>query len=142
MVSAYYKRLTSTDSDARAEAAKRWALWEHSLIGLLPHPDYIRDANNTDHAQKVARIECHCFQNNGFFKTPNWLIENMNRIRHIPGVIIHGRYDLICPPVFAWKVHQAWPEADFHMIADAGHASTEPGIAKTLVEYTNRYANK
>ena len=140
MISAYYKRLTSPDSKVRSEAARLWSLWEYSLVSLLPKEDYTKLAEDSEHAEKIARIECHYFLNNGFFKTPNWLIDHVSNIRKIPAVIVHGRYDVICPPSFAWELHKAWPEADFYMIPDAGHAATEIGIAKTLVEYTNRYA--
>jgi proline iminopeptidase len=140
MIAAYYRRLTSSDLKIRARAAYLWSLWEYSLVTLLPDPSYIEQAHDTAQAEKIARIECHYFVNGSFFKTPNWLIENASRIKDIPGLIVHGRYDLVCPPAFAWQLHQAWPKADFHMIPDAGHAATEPGIARTLVDATHRFA--
>jgi proline iminopeptidase len=140
MIAAYYKRLTSTDTKIRQEAARRWAVWEYSLVSLLPSPDMVKEAGETEQAEKVARIECHYFMNNCFFKTDNYLIENVSKIRNIPAVIVHGRYDLICPSRFAWNLHKAWPEADCYFIPDAGHAVIEPGISKTLINATDRFA--
>ncbi len=77
---------------------------------------------------------------NQLFLEPNQLLHNMNKIRHIPGVIIHGRYDMCCPVTNAWDLHQAWPEAQLHIIPDAGHSATEPGIAAQLIKTTDHLA--
>lgn len=141
MISAYYKRLTSTDKSTREEAARRWTVYENSLLALIQDPKVLKEADeNIDQAEKVARIECHYFLNKSFFKTDNYLIENISKIRHIPAVIVQGRYDVICPPRFAWNLHRAWPEADCYFIADAGHSVAEPNIAKTLITATDRFA--
>ena len=87
----------------------------------------------------LARIECHYFVNNCFFDTDNYLIEHVDRIRHIPGVIVHGRYDIVCPVMNAWDLHRAWPEATLKIIPDAGHAATEPGIADALIRATDSF---
>ena len=141
MIKAYYKRLTSEDAKIRSEAARLWSLWEFALLSLVPEEQYVSQADDTSQAEKMARIECHYFVNNSFFKTDNWLLENAKKIKDIPTLIVHGRYDAICPAHYAWQLHKALPNADLHIIPDAGHAATEPGIVDTLVEYTNLYAN-
>jgi len=134
MISAYYDRLTSDDAAVRLQAAQAWSNWEASALKLLPDQKTIDEFTEPEMAIAIARIECHYFVNNCFFETNNYLIENVHRIRHIPGVIVHGRYDVICPVMNAWDLHKAWPEAGLKIIPDAGHAATEPGIAAALVE--------
>ena len=92
-------------------------------------------------AEAFARIECHYFTNNGFFETDNWLIENSYKIKDIPTDIVQGRYDVVCPMISAWELHQKLPDAGFHIIPDSGHSMTEDGIRSKLVELTDRYAN-
>jgi proline iminopeptidase len=139
MIGAYYRRLTSDDASVRQEAARRWSLWEASALKLLPDQHLIDEFTEPDMAIALARIECHYFINNCFFETDNYLIENIDRIRHIPSVIVHGRYDIVCPFMSAWDLHRAWPEASLEIIANAGHAGTEPGIADALVRATDRF---
>jgi proline iminopeptidase len=94
-----------------------------------------------DHfAEAFARIECHYFVNNGFFRSRNQLLEDVHRIRGIPGVIIQGRYDVVCPMKSAWDLHRAWPEAELQTVPDAGHAASESGILSRLVAATDRFA--
>jgi len=99
----------------------------------------IDDFTEPDKAIAVARIECHYFVNNCFFETDNYLLEHLERIRHIPAVIVHGRYDVICPVMNAWDLHRAWPEAELNIIPDAGHAATERGIIDALVRATDGF---
>jgi proline iminopeptidase len=139
MIGAYYRRLTSDDAAVRLEAAKAWSLWEASALKLLPDPKVIEEFTEPEMAIALARIECHYFVNNCFFDTDNYLIENIDRIRHIPAVIVHGRYDIVCPFMNAWDLHRAWPEAALEIIPNAGHAATEPGIADALVRATDRF---
>lgn len=139
IVSAYYRRLTSEDEAVRLEAAKAWAIWEASALKLLPDQKLIDDFTEADKALAVARIECHYFINNCFFDTDNYLLEHIDRIRHIPAVIVHGRYDVVCPVMSAWDLHRAWPEAELKIIPDAGHAATERGIADALVRATDSF---
>jgi proline iminopeptidase len=87
----------------------------------------------------VARIECHYFINNCFFETDNYLIEHVYSIRHIPSVIVQGRYDIVCPVLNAWDLHRAWPEATLEIVPDAGHSVTEPGITDALVRATDSF---
>ncbi|HEX6044277.1 MAG TPA: prolyl aminopeptidase [Pyrinomonadaceae bacterium] len=139
MINAYYRRLTSDDANVRLEAAKAWSLWEASALKLLPDPAVIEEFTEPEMAIALARIECHYFVNNCFFETDNYLIENVDRIRHIPAVIVHGRYDIVCPFMSAWDLHRAWPEASLEIIPNAGHAATEPGIADALVRATDNF---
>jgi proline iminopeptidase len=139
MIRAYYRRLTSDDESVRLEAAKAWAKWEASALKLLPDQSLIDEFTEPDKALAVARIECHYFVNNCFFETDNYLLEQLERIRHIPAVIVHGRYDVICPVMNAWDLHRAWPEAELNIIPDAGHAATERGIIDALVRATDGF---
>jgi len=139
MIGAYYRRLTSDDESVRLEAAQAWSTWEASALKLLPDQKIIDDFGEPEMAIALARIECHYFVNNCFFETDNYLIEHVDRIRQIPGVIVHGRYDIVCPVMSAWDLHRAWPEAKLEIIADAGHAATEPGIADALIRATDSF---
>mgnify|MGYP002777036982 CR=1 FL=1 len=138
-LSAYYRRLTSTDPLIRLEAAKAWSIWEGSTSKLLPSEQSIKRFGESRFAEAFARIECHYFVNKGFLKTDNQLIENIDKIRHLPGVIVQGRYDVVCPMVSAWELHQAWPESQLIIVPDAGHSMTEPGIRSALVEVTDLF---
>ena len=140
LVAAYYKRLTSEDENVRIEAAKAWSIWESNTSKLFQSEDLLHQFEEPKVAEAFARIECHYFINSGFFKNDEWLLENVDKIRHIPAVIVQGRYDVVCPMVSAWELHQAFPEADFEIVQDAGHSMTEEGIAAKLVEYTDKYS--
>ncbi len=140
MVSAYYRRLTSENAATRLEAARAWSIWEGSTSKLFFDPAMIEKFSDPEFALAFARIECHYFMNNAFFKSDNYLIENVDRIRRIPGVIVQGRYDVVCPLTSAWDLHRAWPEADLHIIPDAGHSISESGIINALVEATDNFA--
>lgn len=135
-VKAYYKRLTNPDEKVRLEAAKIWGKWEGATSRLIVDPAAADDFEDPTFALQFARIECHYFINNAFFKTDNWLIENINKIRHIPCVIIQGRYDVVCPTRSAWDLHQSWPESRLEIIPDAGHSAFEKGIKSALIKAT------
>lgn len=137
---AYYKRLTSEDPDVRREAAQAWSLWEGRTSKLQADPRVEQRYGNDQFAAAFARIECHYFINKGFFDNENYILDNVDKIRKIPGVIVQGRYDVVCPAVTAWELHKAWPEASFHMIPDAGHSVSESGIREKLLEATERFA--
>jgi len=139
MVRAYYQRLTSEDPEIRDQAAKTWSIWEGATSFLRLNPDYVAKFQEDEYAAAFARIECHYFINRGFFKTDNQLIENAERIRRIPTVIVQGRYDVICPMKSAWDLHCAWPEADLRIVPDAGHSAFEPGNIHELVSATDRF---
>ena len=141
MLSAYHRRLTSGDEATRIEAARAWSVWEGSTSKLFPDPNLIEHFGDPHFAIAFARIECHYFMNNAFFPTDNHLIENVGRIRHIPAVIVQGRYDVVCPVRSAWELHRAWPEADLRVTPDAGHSALEPGNRAALVEATDKFRN-
>ena len=141
LMQAYYEILTGEDHSKKIEAAKAWSTWEGSTVKLLEDENFISDFSDDKFAEAFARIECHYFMNNCWFNSDNHLIENMHKIKHIPGVIIHGRYDIVCPVIQAWDLHKAWPEADLHIIPDAGHSIFEDGIKNKILEYTDRFSN-
>ena len=142
MMSAYYKRLTSDDAATRVSAARAWSVWEGSTSKLYPDKDLMDHWEGEDEALALARIECHYFMNNSFFPAEDYLIENVGKIRHIPTVIVQGRYDVVCPAVSAWELHRAFPEADLQIIADAGHSISEKGITSALVDATDKIRDK
>ena len=139
-VSAYYKRLTGDDKTAQLAAAKAWSVWEGTTVSLLPSPERVESFGGDAFAIAFARIECHYFINCGFFERDDQLIANVGKIRDIPAVIVQGRYDVCTPMKTAWELHKAWPEAEFVVVQDAGHAASEPGIIHHLVEATNKFA--
>ncbi len=139
MLEAYYRRLTSDDESVRLEAARAWSIWEGSTSKLIPDQKLIDDFSEPHKALSLARIEAHYFINNTFFETDNYLLENVGKIRHIPAVIVQGRYDVVCPMMSAWALHRAWPEAEFIVVGDAGHSVSEPGITSALVDATDRF---
>jgi len=139
LLHAYHRRLTGSDAVARDAAAKAWSTWEAATIYLLPRPQTIATMAAPDAALNLARIECHYFVNGGFFRHPDQLLDGVDAIRHIPAVIVHGRYDVCCPVTNAWDLHRRWPEATLQIVADAGHAAFEPGIVDRLVEATDRF---
>lgn len=138
MVSAYYKRLTGSDEIARMAAAKAWSAWEGHCLSLLPAPAAVAQLSDPHRALSLARIESHYFINDGFLE-PDQIFKGMSAVRHVPGVIVQGRYDVICPMESAWRLQQAWPAASLQIISDAGHAATEPGIVDALVRATDGF---
>lgn len=141
MIVAYYRRLTSDDRDIRREAARAWSMWEGATISLLPDDARVARFGADHFADAFARIECHYFINGGFLEKDGWILDNVDRIRRIPAVIVHGRYDMATPVANAWDLHRAWPEASLHIVPDAGHAFSEPGILHHLVEATDGFRN-
>ena len=140
LVSAYYRRLTSLNPTTRQIAARAWSTWEASTSKLVPDETLVQRFGNDSFADAFARIECHYFINGGFFERENQLLEDIERIRHIPAVIVQGRYDVVCPMISAWDLHRAWPEAELKVVSEAGHSASEPGIVSALVEATDRFA--
>ncbi|MSP18557.1 MAG: prolyl aminopeptidase [Bdellovibrionales bacterium] len=140
MVSAYYKRLTSPDKNIQLQAAKAWSVWEGSTSQLFPEADFISHYGDSEFAIAFARVECHYFINKGFMKTDGQLLKDVGKIRHIPGVIVQGRYDVVCPLDSAWALHRAWPEAELIIVPDAGHSAFESGISKALIAATDKFA--
>ncbi len=140
LLGAYHARLNDPDPTVRLAAAKAWSRWEASTVKLYTDPAHIEQATADEAALAIARIETHYFVNRGFFADEDQLLREVGRIRHIPAVIVHGRYDVVCPLTSAWELHRAWPEADFVLVPDAGHSASEPGISRALVAATDRFA--
>lgn len=139
IVESYYQILTGKNDIARMSAAKAWALWEGRTATLAARKEVIKHFSKTRTATSVALIECHYFVNHSFL-SPNQILNNIDQIRHIPTYIVQGRYDMICPMESAWELHQAWPEAHFNVVGDAGHAASEPGIVSSLVGIMDQLA--
>jgi proline iminopeptidase len=140
LVAAYYKRLTSHDRRIQIEAARAWSVWEGSTLSLIQDPERLKLFSTDSYAIAFARIECHYFVNRGFLDHDNQLLANIGRLREIPAVIVHGRYDMVTPFKNAYDLCQAWPEASLHVVANAGHAMTEPGTVAALIAATQRFA--
>jgi proline iminopeptidase len=115
-------------------------VWEGSTSKLIPDLEVARRFSNPRFAEAFARIECHYFVNGAFLDPPDQILRNVDVIRDIPGFIVHGRYDVVCPVTSAYELHQAWPESELHIVSDAGHSMTEPGIRVKLLEATERFA--
>lgn len=141
MMGAYYKRLTSEDEAVRFAAARAWSIFEGSTSKLFPDQELIDDFGSPEKAVALARIECHYFLNNCFFDSEDYLIENVGKIRHIPTVIVQGRYDMVCPMMSAWDLHKAFPEAELVVVPDAGHSAFEKGNTSALIEATDKFRN-
>ncbi|EKF20364.1 prolyl aminopeptidase [Nitratireductor pacificus] len=141
LMAAYRKRLTSDDRAVRLEAARAWSLWEGETITLLPEPENSDRFGEEDFAIAFARIENHYFVHGGWLEEGQ-LLRDAGKLAGIPGVIIHGRYDMPCPLHFAWQLHKAWPEAEFHIVEGSGHAYSEPGIMDRLIRATDQFAGR
>ncbi|MGH6720074.1 MAG: prolyl aminopeptidase [Alphaproteobacteria bacterium] len=139
MVAAYHRRLTGGDEAIKLACARAWSTWEGATISLLPDVERVKRFAGDAFAIAFARIENHYFHNRGFLATDGWLLDNAHRLRGVPGVIVQGRYDMATPARSAWDLHGAWPEADFHIVPDAGHAYSEPGILHHLIAATDRF---
>lgn len=139
LVQAYHRRLTGSDEAIKLAAAKAWSKWEGATSKLHFSQEMVDGFDDPKHALEFARIENHYFVNNAFFESDNFLLENVEKLRQIPGVIVHGRYDVVCPVKNAWDLHRAWPESQIHIVPDAGHSAFEPGIQDKLVEATEAF---
>ncbi|MFL5821362.1 MAG: prolyl aminopeptidase [Solirubrobacteraceae bacterium] len=138
LLAAYHRRLTSDDEAVRLEAAKAWSIWEASASKLHPDPDLVDQISQPHQALSLARLECHYLLNRCFLDYDTQLLDGVGAIRGMPGTIVNGRYDVICPPESAWTLHRAWPAAELDIVPDAGHSGLEPGIVAALVAATDR----
>ena len=129
MMKAYYKRLTSRDRNVRLRAARAWSVWEGTTSKLFTDPELVKRFSRGKFADAFARIEAHYFVNRGWLERDDQLLRDVGRIRHIPAVIVQGRYDVVCPMRSAWDLHRAWPEAKLVVVPDAGHSMSEIGRA-------------
>jgi len=137
MVAAYYKRLTSENDLIRTKAAKAWSVWEGRTSTLKPNTEVVNSFANIHTAVSLARIECHYFMNNSFLEE-NQLLNNASLLKHIPSIIVQGRYDVVCPMASAWELHKALPLSELNIIPDAGHSAMEPSIVDALVKATDK----
>ncbi len=139
LLDAFHKRLMGPKGRERLEAAHAWSSWEGetlSIRGPAVKPPRFADDTFVD---TFARIECHYFKNEGFFPENGWILNNADKLAKIPGVIVHGRYDVVTPLSSAWALHKAWPKSDLQIIPDAGHSSLEPGIIHSLINATDNW---
>jgi proline iminopeptidase len=136
LIAAFHRRLTSQDQKVQLAAARAWSAWEGAIVTLLPNAQATAQHAEEDFALAFARIEAHYFANGGFLEEGQ-LIRDARRLKGIPGTVVQGRYDVVTPAVTAWDLHRAWPEAEFHLVDDAGHASSEPGILHRLIVATD-----
>jgi proline iminopeptidase len=139
LMSAYHRRLTGDDAAQRLAAARAWSVWEARTSFMLENPEYVSLFDSDEHALAFARIECHYFVHGGFFAADDQLLRDAHRLAGIPGVIVQGRYDVVCPAVSAWDLHQAWRGSELRIVPDAGHSAFEAGNTHELVLATDRF---
>ena len=139
LMAAYHKRLTSPDATVRLRAARAWSVWEAATSKLRPDPKLVERFAGDTFAEAFARIECHYFVNGAFLKSDTQLLDEVSKIAHLPGVIVQGRYDVVCPARSAFDLHRRWPKSKLVMVGDAGHSISEPGIVSALVEATDQF---
>lgn len=141
MIQAYYRRLTGANELAKMAAAKAWSQWEGRCATLRPNPDVVHKFSEPHMAVSLARIEAHYFVNKAFLE-PDQIIRDAHKLANIPGTIIHGRYDMVCPLDGATALHNAWPNSTLNIIRDAGHSSHEPSVMDALVKATDNLAEQ
>lgn len=141
LVSAYHRRLAGDDPAERLRAARAWSRWEASLVKLLPDPEWLEECDDEGMALALARLEAHYMKNRAFLPTGDWLLERASAFAHLPCRIVHGRYDMICPPRAAWDLHRALPRSEIRFVPDAGHSASEPGMTHELMQATEDFKN-
>ncbi|MBZ2170185.1 prolyl aminopeptidase [Marinobacter sp. F4216] len=141
MVSAYYRRLTSSNELEQIQAAKAWSVWEGRCATLHPNPRIVEHFGHPHVAIALARIECHYFMNAAFLE-PDQILRDAGKLADIPGVIVHGRYDMVCTVDNAFALSKAWPGAELRIIRDAGHSAAEPAIVDALIRGVEEVVSK
>ena len=141
VLAAYCRRLFGEDAIESGNAAQSWSRYEGSCLHLLPNPAAVEEFESPEVALGVGRLEAHYFRNTAFM-APDQLLRKVGVLHHLPCVIVQGRYDVICPPATAWRLHQAWPQARLQIIEDAGHSAFEPGIQAALIAATNQFRDQ
>ena len=139
LLRAHYRRLTGEDEIARMASAKAWSIWEGRCSTLLPKQTVVDFFGDPYVALSLSRIEAHYFLNNSFLDH-NQILANADALRDIPGIIVQGRYDVVCPAQSAWELSQRWPAGALEIIADAGHSASEPGIVNALIRATEHFS--
>jgi proline iminopeptidase len=132
LIAAYNRRLFSGNLMEESRFGRIWANWENALASI--HHEGPMGESPSDYARAFARLENHYFQNGGFLQCDGWILQERHRIEHIPATVVQGRYDMICPPISAWKLADGWDRCDLRMVPLAGHALSEPGISEALVK--------
>jgi proline iminopeptidase len=140
LIEAYHQRLTSADPVECLKAVEAWSSWEAVTSKLILDPQLFQDFTEKERAFAISQIECHYFFHHSFFPSDNWILENISKIQKIPGMIVQGRYDMICPMTSAWELHKAWPESQLVVIPNAGHSSMEEGTIDALVKATDDFS--
>lgn len=140
LIQAYHRRLFSGDLSLETRYGRAWSAWENALASI--HSNGASGESPGEYARAFARLENHYFVNGGFLQFDGQILAHMGRISHIPGVIVQGRYDMICPPVSAYRLSELWPAAELKMVRGAGHALSEPGISSELVRIMDRIAEE
>lgn len=140
MIKAYYKRLTHPDRRIQIEAARAWSVYEGSTLSLIQDAERLKLFSTDNYAIAFARIECHYFVHGGFLERDDQLLVDAERLRHIPCVVVHGRYDVVTPLKNSFDLKAVWPEIDLRIVADAGHAMTEAGTSHELIAATRRFS--
>lgn len=140
MVAAYHKRLFGENEAEKRACARAWSRWEGATVTMAPSSSRIQAFGHDDYALAFSRIEAHYFINKGFMREDGQLLKDMNKITHLPVVIVQGRFDVVTPPMTAWRLHRSWPKSKLVIAPNAGHAVSEPGIASALVAATDGYA--
>ncbi|MFG2057211.1 prolyl aminopeptidase [Micromonospora sp. NPDC048930] len=140
VLAAYHRRLHGPDEAEARACAAAWGRWEAVNSSLLPDPGLIGHFTADEQALPIARILSHYAWHGGFFTSETQLLDGVDRIRHLPAVIINGRYDLCCPPFSAYDLARRWPEAELRIVPDAGHSAAEPAIARELLRATDEFA--
>ena len=138
MIAAYNRRLFSGNVVEETKFGRAWSAWENALASI--HSSGASGESPGDYARAFARLENHYFTHNGFLEFDGQILAQMDRIADVPGVIVQGRYDMICPPVGAWMLKERWPAAELKLVRNAGHALSEPGISAELVRVMDRIA--
>ncbi|MUZ71407.1 prolyl aminopeptidase [Agrobacterium vitis] len=141
MISAYHRRLTGEDKEVKLACARAWSQWEGATISLIPNVQQIENFGEDHYAIAFARLENHFFMNR-IWMEDGQLLRDAHKLKGIPGVIVHGRYDMPCPLRYAWELSKLWPDADLHIVEAAGHSMSEPGILDQLIRATDRFAGK
>ena len=139
LLRAYHRRLMGPATPERAACARAWSEWEAAACWLVPAAGQIEEFTRPEVAVSLARVETHYFVNRCFLRQDDQLLAGAVRLRGIPGVIVQGRYDMVCPPYSAWDLHRAWPASRLEVVPDAGHAGSEPGIVDALVRATDSF---
>ena len=140
LIQAYSLIFSGTDEEKKLSAAKAWSKWEASASFINHNPDAVKDSVNAEFALAFALIENHYFVNKGFLDDENQLLDNIDIIRHIPTVIVQGRYDVVCPPTTAYELHSRWPETELKIAPFSGHSAFEKEITHLLIEATNKFS--